>query len=151
MEEDQKIVHQFITALQDMMLGMQQIDSSCMEAYKDVSKREFTLLVTLGKTGAMIMREVASLLGIPMSTATGTIDKLIDKGYVVRKNSMEDRRLILIRLSDEGQAIYQMLQDRMSQFGKHILRAFSPEDQLNFVTYLERAASTLKVQGCSLI
>lgn len=144
MEKDKKIITQFITALEDLMLGMQQIDSYCLEAYDNVSKREFTLLVTLGKSGSLIMREVASLLGIPMSTATGAIDKLIEKGYVRRTYSEEDRRVILIVLSKRGREIYEMLRKRLFQFAQQILKTFPLVDQKYFVQYLQKAVSALQ-------
>lgn len=144
MEADSKMVQRFIMALEDMIMQMQQIDNSCMDAYQDVSKREFALLVTLGRSGTMIMREVATYLRVPMSTATGIVDKLIAKNYLIRTYSPEDRRVIMVDLSKEGQAIFQSLQVRMLDFGKQMLEVFSEEQEKNtFVESMEKCASTL--------
>ena len=143
-EENNKIINQFIMAFEDLVMCMQDIDNSCMDAYRDVSKREFALLVTLGRTGTMIMREVATFMRVPMSTATGVIDKLIDKGYVIRTHSPEDRRVILIDLSNEGQMIFHSLREKMHLFSQRILTGFTREEQDTFVDFMVKGAEKIR-------
>ncbi len=137
-------VESFVKAMEGLMLGMQEIDSSCMEAYTDVTKREFSLLVMMGRSGSMIMREIAGFLKVPLSTATGIIDKLIQKGYVVRDTSPDDRRIIIVQLSAEGRNIYNSLQEKMYCMCEQLLESFSREDRTQFVDYMNRAIQALK-------
>lgn len=51
------------------------------------------------------MTALASKSGIAMSTATGAIDHLVEKGLVVRESDPQDRRLVICRLSSEGQEL----------------------------------------------
>ncbi|MBX2841724.1 MAG: MarR family transcriptional regulator [Flammeovirgaceae bacterium] len=140
-KEKTELVKSFVCALENLMMGMQQVDSSCMEAYSDVSKRDFALLIMLGKSDSMIMREIADFLQVPLSTATGIVDKLIEKGYVERQFSPEDRRIILIRLNKEGKAIYLTLLNKLNYFGTMLLEEFSNEDRIRFTQYMEKAAN----------
>ena len=133
-------VYEFISALEGLMISMQNVDASCMEAYEDVSKREFTLLIMLGKSEEMIMREIADFLQIPMSTATGILDRLIDKGYVSRDYSAGDRRIVLVRLSKEGKSIYQTLSRKLYSYGKDILKNFSEKEKEIFVKLMKKAS-----------
>ena len=134
------IVLEFIMGLESLILGMQQVDASCLEAYKDVSKKEYTLLVMIGKSESMIMREVADFLQIPVSTATGIIDKLIEKGYVVREYSPEDRRIVIVRLSDEGKSIYLTLKEKLYCYGKALLQEFDDEERSLFIKLINKAS-----------
>lgn len=45
--------------------------------------------------------DLANVLYLPMSTLTGIIDKMIEKGIVLRKSSSEDRRVVIIKLNPE--------------------------------------------------
>ena len=139
--EEKNMIMRFITSMENLILGMQQVDASCMEAYRDVTKREYALLVMMGKADAMIMREVADFLQVPVSTATGIIDKLIDKGYVIREYSPEDRRIIKVKLSEEGKSIYLTLKDKLFFFGKSLLQYFSEDEKEMFVKLLDKASA----------
>ncbi len=138
--EEKELIDRFISGIEGLMLGMQQVDSSCMEAFGQVSKRDFGLLVMLGKNGEMIMREVAEFLQVPMSTATGIVDKLIEKGLVIRDYSSEDRRIVIIRLSKEGQSIYNLLKTKLFEYGKVLLANFDVVEKEKFIEYLDRAS-----------
>ncbi|MBV6644402.1 MAG: MarR family transcriptional regulator [Cyclobacteriaceae bacterium] len=141
-EENLKVAR-FIAGMQNLILGMQQVDNSCMEAFGSaVAKRDFGFLIKLGSVGKMIMREVAEFLQVPMSTATGIIDKLIECGFVERDYSKEDRRIVLIELSTEGKRIYDMLQEKLYEFGELILQDFSGKDKESFIGFIEKAVAT---------
>ena len=131
-------------ALSGMLLKMQEVDSSCVELTKDISKRDFGLLAYLGKTGPKIMSEAAEFLNIPMSTATSVVDKLVEKNYVERFHSPEDRRIIRIRLNKNGQAIYDLLQEKLFHFGTAVLSNFSEKDQEQFIKFLSKAAQGIQ-------
>ena len=149
--DERNQIERFIDGIEGLMLGMQQVDSSCIVAFGQITKREFGLCVMLGKQQKMIMREVAEFLQVPMSTATGIVDKLIEKGLVKRDYSPEDRRIVMIGLSEEGTAIYKMLMEKLFDFGKAILENFNREDRERFIEYLERATtSTLKMERVNL-
>ncbi|MFY0600215.1 MAG: MarR family transcriptional regulator [Cyclobacteriaceae bacterium] len=137
--EKKDLVCRFIDGIQNMMLGMQQVDNSCMEAFGDIAKREFGLLIKLGQSEHMIMREVSDFLQIPMSTSTGIVDKLIEKKFVERSYSPEDRRIVIIQLSKEGRCIYEMLNEKLYVYGKALLETFATEEKNQFVEYMERA------------
>ena len=140
-------IHRFVDALSGMLLRMQEIDSSCMELTKDISKRDFALLIYLGQTGPKIMSEAAEFMNIPMSTATSVVDKLVEKNYVERVNSPEDRRIIKIQLNKNGQAIYDLLQEKMFHFGTVVLSNFSDEKQEQFIQFLSEATIGLQKES----
>ncbi|MEM9327591.1 MAG: MarR family transcriptional regulator [Bacteroidota bacterium] len=142
-QEEKAQVDRFINGLQDMILGMQRVDSTCMEAFGPITKRDFGLCVMLGQQKRMIMREVAEFLQVPMSTATGIIDKLIEKGLVKRDYSPEDRRIVMVELSKQGCDIYDMLKEKLFLFGQGVLEEFDPEEKEQFIGYMVRAAESI--------
>ncbi len=135
-------VERFIHGLQGLMLGMQQVDSSCMEAFGPISKRDFGLCVMIGQQGSMIMRQVAEFIQVPMSTATGVIDKLIERDLVERDYSPQDRRIVIVSLSPKGKGIYNMLWEKLFHYGHHVLNEFTNEEKNQFIDLMERAVSS---------
>ena len=140
MKEGSQIVERFIGGMQNIMMGMQKVDNSCMEIFGQVSKRDFGLLIMLGSTESMMMREVAEYLQVPMSTATGIVDKLIENGFVKRFDSPQDRRIVMVQLSSLGNDLYTLLQAKLYQYGKQILESFEDHEKEEFVNFMERAS-----------
>lgn len=133
-------IERFIDGMQGMMLKMQEIDNRCMESAKDITKREFVLVILIGRNGEMIMREIADYLQIPMSTATGIVDKLVEKDYLQRNYSAEDRRIVKVDLSKAGKEVYKLMSESMFVFCEATLCKFSEEDQEKFISCLATAA-----------
>lgn len=129
-------IERFSDALQGMMLKMQEIDNRCMESAKDITKREFVLVILIGRNGEMIMREIADYLQIPMSTATGIVDKLVEKDYLLRNYSAEDRRIVKVDLSKAGKEVYKLMSESMFVFCEATLCKFSEDDQEKFINCL---------------
>jgi DNA-binding MarR family transcriptional regulator len=61
---------------------------------------------TLGSSGALRMKELASKMGITTGTLTVNIDKLEKLGYVERVPNKKDRRSILVQLTDDGKKLF---------------------------------------------
>lgn len=131
---------QFIIAFENLILKMQQVDTSCLEAYGDVTKREFNLLTMLGKSEKMIMKEVADFLGVPVSSATAIVDKLAEKGYLRRVHSPNDRRIIEVVLSDEGKSIYLSMKSKMKSFARNIMDKLEESEKTKFIYLLKKAS-----------
>lgn len=51
------------------------------------------------------MNELARLLSLDKSSATGLVDRAERRGLVERRPSSSDRRVVLVRLTDEGRAL----------------------------------------------
>lgn len=143
MSSNQNQVKQFTDAMEALLMKMEEVDNSCLEVSKDISKREFGLVVLLGKHNSLIMKEVADFVSVPMSTATGIVDKLVNKGYLMRFYSEEDRRIVRVGLSKYGQELYNMLERMMNMFGQNILEGFSEEERSQFIFLMQKATQNL--------
>lgn len=139
-------VKQFTDALETMLLKMKEVDNTCIEVSKDISQREFGLVVALGKEKSLIMSEIADLIMVPMSTATGIVDKLVSKGYLMRFYSEEDRRIVRIGLSKYGSELFELLEKMMTKFGYHILEGFEDTEKEQFIYLLQKATRNLDFQ-----
>ena len=138
-EKGTDIVKRFTNAMEDLLMKMQEVDNSCMEVTEDISKRDFSLVIMLGKSGNLTMSEISEFLQIPMSTATNVVDKLVSKDYLARYHGQEDRRTVKVGLSKNGEVMFRLLETTMYNFGQAILSGFSEEEKEQFIGFMQRA------------
>lgn len=136
-------VNRLIEAMQRLILKMQEVDNTCLTLTQDVSKKELALISFIGRQKEVIMTEASDYLEVPMSTATGVVDKLVNKGYLVRHHSQEDRRIVKVGCSAYGKETCNLVQKMVMKMGKTILNDLSDKDQDNLVGLLEKVIGNL--------
>ncbi len=80
------------------------------------------LLLTYSR-GPVRMSEIASVLGVSTATATGVMDRMVERGLITRESDPADRRIVLCRISPEGEKVVDGLWQAWMARGEHILRA----------------------------
>lgn len=71
----------------------------------NLTMNEIHTIDAISTDGEKSMSEVAKELKITLGTLTTSINKLVKKGYVSRRRIEEDRRMVLLSLTEEGVAI----------------------------------------------
>jgi len=71
----------------------------------DVTMPQLKIMLILYVNGPTRMSDIATGLEVALPTATGLIDRLIEKNYVYRETKSDDRRVVLCLLSEEGQHV----------------------------------------------
>ena len=84
------------------------IEEKCLKTgeFSDLSINEMHVIDNIGINREKTMSDTARDLRITSGTLTTAVDNLIKKGYVVRERSVEDRRVVKIRLTEKGTAAY---------------------------------------------
>jgi DNA-binding MarR family transcriptional regulator len=70
-----------------------------------VSMAHLHLMSMLDRHGELPMSRVAELLGVSDSNATGLVDRMEEHGFVERVRHPDDRRVVLVRVSERGRQI----------------------------------------------
>lgn len=77
------------------------------ELLEELTMIEINTILVIGKDGnRKKMSDIANKLGVTTGTPTVTVDRLIKKGYVVRDRDEEDRRQVIVILSEKGLGAY---------------------------------------------
>jgi DNA-binding MarR family transcriptional regulator len=77
-------------------------EKSLRDNGSDLTMTEMHTIHAVGDERPRTMSEVAKELNITMGTLTTGNDKLIKKGYVIRKRTEEDKRVVLVELTEKG-------------------------------------------------
>jgi len=140
---NQENVSRLVGAMEKLFLKMQEVDSTCVMLTQDITKKELSLIAYIGKKEEVIMSEVSEFIVCPMSTTTGVVDKLVNKGYLKRFHSDEDRRTVKVSLTQYGKETFQLVQNMMSKMGNTILTDLNSSEQKHFIELLEKVTLNL--------
>lgn len=74
--------------------------------FKDISNNDMHIIEVIGLNEPKNMSTAAKALSVTVGTLTIAINNLVKKGYVCRVRSEEDRRVVLLSLSEKGRKAY---------------------------------------------
>ncbi len=112
--------------------------SSCFEAECNLSLQEIKAVEFLGRTGPCKMKALSDYLKLAVSSTTTLVDNLEVKGAVRRERSVEDRRVVMLELTQEGMQDYEVTLAAYRQFCRGILMALPKTDQDHLLRIFER-------------
>ena len=109
-EQKSSFAGEVVTALDrifDYLLAMAPAEGSGSDI--QLSFSEVRAANQVPDEGFISMRHLAASIGVPLSTATHVVDRLVAKGVVVRIRPKHDRRLVLVELSERSKKHRQLL------------------------------------------
>ncbi len=71
----------------------------------NLSAAEINALANLGEGGTLSVRQLSERTGTRASTLTGLLNRLENRGYLVRELDPSDRRSFRLPLTDQGQEV----------------------------------------------
>lgn len=117
---------------------------------RSISMTHLLLMSLLETHGSLPMSRVAELLGCGLPAATGIVSRMEERGLVDRQHESEDRRVVTLRLTDEGAAEVRDLQlsrrERMATALNHLSEP-EREQLLSSVRSLRAAFNRANSQG----
>ena len=124
--------------LENLIMNFKAVDDTCLSLTENLTSRELQLISFVGSSQRVIMRQIADMLDVPMSTATGIVDKLVNRNFLQRSHSKEDRRTVNIELDEEGQSVFDLYQRLKEQMTGQVLSILSSEESEHFMDLLEK-------------
>jgi DNA-binding MarR family transcriptional regulator len=95
----------------------------------DFSKSELFTMLLVDRNGEIIMSRIADYVNVSMSTANGIVERLIKKGYLERNRSDSDRRIVVIRLTEEGKNLVRDLKSIVSEYVMLVYNELNDEER----------------------
>ncbi|AGL00127.1 MarR family winged helix-turn-helix transcriptional regulator [Desulfoscipio gibsoniae] len=93
-----------------------------------ISRFELLALMLSEKHQTVTMSNLAQGMSVPMSTATGIVDRLVKKGLLKRGRSEEDRRVVTVSLTDNGKTLVEDLKKHFHDFLNRIRSLITKEE-----------------------
>ncbi|NLG85480.1 MAG: MarR family transcriptional regulator [Firmicutes bacterium] len=96
---------------------------------EDLTMKDLFVLETLGRFGETTMSELATALGVPLTTMTSIVGRLVEKGYLERRRTEEDRRVVLVTLTPAGRDLFARHREEYIRAVREILAVLPEEEQ----------------------
>lgn len=110
-----------------------------------ISFSQFFLLTYLSSEEYLTMSDIAKKMGHSTAAATGLVDRLEKLSYVERVHAAEDRRKIMVRITNKGINLVSKMRTEIASDLANILASMD-EDQAESVEHTKRA-----IKGRSMI
>ena len=99
---------------------------------------QYGLLTILSTNPDSDQITLANALGIDRTNVADVLNRLEQHGLVTRTRSIEDRRMVLARLTPEGERLVEHMHPAMARAQERLLQVLSEEERETFVTTLMR-------------
>src|SRR5829696_7417945 len=93
-----------------------------------ISMAQLHIMHTLQRNGVMTMSRLADVLGVSLSNASGLVDRMEERGFVERHRVPEDRRVVLVKVTEAGSRVLQENDALSDGLMRHVLGSLDPTE-----------------------
>jgi MarR family transcriptional regulator, organic hydroperoxide resistance regulator len=94
----------------------------------NVTVPQLRSLFFIRNEGTTNLSKLAARLAVTPTNVTGIVDRLLKKGLITRTESSQDRRILELRLTEDGEKLVTKLRERRREYMSDVLARMSPED-----------------------
>ena len=94
------------------------------DEYKDITLNDMHILDHVGIGVPKNMSAVAKGLKVTTGTLTIAVNNLVKKGYIFRERSEQDRRVVLVSLTEKGKRAYRHHEQFHEKMMKELISIF---------------------------
>lgn len=98
------------------------------EEFKDLTNNDMHVIEAIGLGEGNNMSSIAKKLNITVGSLTTAVNNLVNKNYVERSRSKEDRRVVYVRLTEKGNNAYHHHEDYHRQMTRAIIDKLDKEE-----------------------
>jgi DNA-binding MarR family transcriptional regulator len=113
-----------IRLLAECLQGFERYSGESVRQY-GLTHAQFDIIATLGNTDGMSYKELGERTLITKGTLTGVIERLEQKGMVLRERNSDDKRSFNVRLTDAGQSVFREVFPKVIAHGKQLFADYS--------------------------
>ncbi|NME81632.1 MarR family transcriptional regulator [Clostridium sp. SM-530-WT-3G] len=108
------------------------------DEHSDLTITEIHTIEAIGIDKEKTMSEIAQQLNVTLGTLTTGINKLIKKGYVERNRTEEDRRIVLVRLTEKGKVAYKHHEEFHNEMVQNSVNDLTEDEKKVLASSLEK-------------
>jgi MarR family transcriptional regulator, organic hydroperoxide resistance regulator len=105
---------------------------------------QYHLLEALRGDEELTVGALAEAAGVTPPTATRMLDCLARLGYILRRHSESDRRVVLVSLTPAGAEALEHAHETATAYRRKVFESLSPEDREHAAPLLRRLAEAME-------
>ena len=107
----------------------------------DLTAPQLYVMATIGYAGRLPFNEIGAKMMVTVSNLTGIVDRLEEKGLVVRERDTEDRRIVYVKLTAKGQKLYKTSIPTFENILSHLFEPLDKEEQKELGSLLKKLSA----------
>lgn len=112
----------------------------------DLTASQYFILQMLTDDEMRTCSELASSLGVTLSAVTNLTNKLVSKEYIERVPSQTDRRIVYLRITDQGRGYMSRMLERYKELTEGLWSDFSEQEVDLLISSYEKMIKRLQQQ-----
>ncbi|WP_270172555.1 MarR family winged helix-turn-helix transcriptional regulator [Paenibacillus sp. SYP-B4298] len=100
------------------------------------------ILLKLADEGPQKASALAEMLFVTSGAITGLADSLIAQGLIIRERGEQDRRVVMLEITDAGRELVSAIHKKRMQLLEELVAALSEEEIWELARLLEKLASS---------
>lgn len=137
----------FGEAMFNLFRAIKNESEDCGRLCGGLNEKELIIIIYIGQHENVKMSDISENIEAPMSTLTSIVDKLVERKYLTRDHSDEDRRVINVSLTLNGKAAYKAVVTKRKLMAEKILSQLNEKDQTIFISHLNLLASSIATKS----
>lgn len=137
--EDREVINDILVNLFEEILEIE-ADAILKGEFKDISVNDMHILNAIGQGKGKNMSTIAEMRGVTIGSLSTSMNSLVKKGYVYRERSEEDRRVVIIKLTEKGDKAYEAHNEFHDMLTDAAMSSMTPEELPKVVKVLKKVA-----------
>lgn len=104
----------------------------------DINHAQGKILFVISRYKELSINDLCKELSLSKSTLTSMLDRLEDKGYILKRSSEKDKRITLISNTKKADESIHIFNDVIIKMNAKFYDGFEEEDIKRFENYLEK-------------
>ena len=123
-----QLVNDYLTSIFNNVLVIEESSLRCSQ-FKDVSIKEMHTIDVIGTTPNATPSDISRELLVTLGTVTTSLNNLERKGYIERRRSSIDRRVVHLSLTKKGRLLYRLHKRFHNRMVMQVVEGMSSEEQ----------------------
>lgn len=109
----------------------------------DLTNDQHYILRYIHQANKCTSSELADAFEVNKSAITAIINRMVDRGLILRTRDENDRRVVYLTLTDDGRELFEQAQEKVRLLVESIITQFEETEIKNFIDTYEKLAQIL--------
>ena len=128
----------------DRIISSHMVTCESCKGFKDLSLAQLHLIMNIRKQGPITISKIAHVMGVSPPSASVMVDRLVEKGILVRRQSTEDRRKVVVEISPAATKTSHEIENTILAFFAGMVKKVGPEITRKWCEVLDKVKTVLE-------
>ena len=137
-EGDASSTEAYVSLVRTGTALLQELDRCIVHSFDMPQAAATALAVVEGAKGPLTPSQISERVLVASATMTATLDLLENRGWVVRRPNPDDRRSVLVEVTEEGRAAADRLLPGIRVVEREVMSALTPRERQQLLRLLDK-------------